>query len=486
MISYLLDYHARRRVRREEAEIARRFQRQLQQQRRNLTLDDRENDQDEDRGERAKQLPYDMSCQLEESSSVGSYSSLPYTPSCCGRSNLAPPFERTNNNNSQEDEDEDEDAPVYPITVIRNVRYTDVPPHNSSHECDIYFSPHALRHHLASEVDRGRSGVPVVIHAHGGGWQRGDRANEWRGGPNAGRAIARHGMIGVIPSYRLAPASPVAIAIWWTSVSHIFTCIGSIFSSWIWDAFLIRWLQFDAILLTLTFLSIVLFDRAKVRHPEAALDICRVVKWVRQHLAEHVQHADTDRIFLSGHSAGGHLVSLISSDPKYYRQIGLEDTSFIRGVCSISGVYTLIGPIHRDPNSFKNRLFRLTYGAAAFGLSRDNLIDASPITHVSSSAPPFLVMSATSDMGLEVDANMFCQRLKEVGVEYEYHIIHNTSHSTIASRFEKHQAHQHLFQFIDKCCNQKRIELEEEEEEQANHRQNASIHSTSEVCNKDD
>lgn len=43
------------------------------------------------------------------------------------------------------------------------------------------------------------------MHVHGGGFQRGTRTNEWRGGPNAGRAAARHGCIGVVVSYTLAP-----------------------------------------------------------------------------------------------------------------------------------------------------------------------------------------------------------------------------------------------------------------------------------------
>jgi acetyl esterase/lipase len=446
MASHLFDWVARRRVAREEAEAVRLF---AASQSPPACVDPLT---------QARQ-PRHRNCGSEGDEQCAAardtpYASLPYTPSCCGT--VGEPG-----------------APAYPITVLRNIPYFDGANSTTRHQLDIYYSPQAILHHRSSKVDAGHLGVPVTIHVHGGGWQRGDRANEWRGGPNAGRSIARHGMVGVCPSYRLAAPGWFGIVIWISILSFLAVCIASSFSEWVWAALFTRWLQLVTIVLLVGVVNR-RFDRSKVQHPEPALDVCRAVKWVREHLVEHVPQADVDRIFLSGHSAGAHLVSLVSTDSRYYRMVGLTDTSFIRGVCSVSGIYSLYGPVHLNPEALRNRLFRLTYGAAAFGPAKAGLIDASPITHVSKAAPPFLLMSAASDMGLEIDAQRFADRLAQFDIPYEYHTIQNTSHASIASHFEKHQAHQHLFRFIDRyasyvppdrCCqepNESRLQLANE------------------------
>jgi hypothetical protein len=56
--------------------------------------------------------------------------------------------------------------------------------------------------------------IPVIVHIHGGGWVRGSRTNEWRGGPPVGRTCAREGFVGVVVSYRLARISIISFLAW--------------------------------------------------------------------------------------------------------------------------------------------------------------------------------------------------------------------------------------------------------------------------------
>lgn len=58
-----------------------------------------------------------------------------------------------------------------------------------------------------------------MIHVHGGGWQRGDKNNRWRGGPVVGETLSGQNSSGaaeeadavvVVISYRLAPVGLVA------------------------------------------------------------------------------------------------------------------------------------------------------------------------------------------------------------------------------------------------------------------------------------
>jgi acetyl esterase/lipase len=49
-------------------------------------------------------------------------------------------------------------------------------------------------------------------------------------------------------------------------------------------------------------------------------------------------NGDRNLVFLMGHSAGGHISSLLALYPELLQQVGLEP-SFIKGVVSVSGVY---------------------------------------------------------------------------------------------------------------------------------------------------
>ncbi|CAF5054246.1 unnamed protein product, partial [Rotaria magnacalcarata] len=63
--------------------------------------------------------------------------------------------------------------------------------------------------------------------------------------------------------------------------------------------------------------------------------------------------------------------------------------------------------------------------------------------------PPFLVMSARFDMGLEIDAQRFVEKLRQHNYQVEYYVIGGiTTHGTIASRFSKNEARRHFFTFI--------------------------------------
>jgi acetyl esterase/lipase len=137
--------------------------------------------------------------------------------------------------------------------------------------------------------------------------------------------------------------------------------------------------------------------------------VAAAIRWVRDNIGAHCPEvlcegeSQPRGVFLTGHSAGAHLISLIAADSRYLvaQQVPPE---FVRGVCAISGVYTFApGPL-ADTSRLLNALFRLSYATAAAGPSAAAWADASPVNHVHGAMPPFLVLSAASDLGLEVDA----------------------------------------------------------------------------------
>ena len=197
--------------------------------------------------------------------------------------------------------------------------------------------------------------MPVLMFVHGGGWDSGDKVIYSYLGQN----FASLGFTTVIINYRLSP---------------------------------------------------------DVLHPAHAEDVASAFAWVYQNIDQY--GGDRTQIFLSGHSAGGHLASLIALDEGYLEAHGLS-TTLIRGVAGISGVY--------DLTYFPNFLFFDT-----FPMDDDARESASPITHVDGSQPPFLILYAQFDYPtLDDQARDLSARLNEAGSENNLLEIEDENHISI-------------------------------------------------------
>ena len=177
-------------------------------------------------------------------------------------------------------------------------------------------------------------------------------------------------------------------------------------------------------------------------------DLCRALVYVRDHITEHYPNADPDQIYLSGHSAGSHLISLLVLDKSHLLRHGLSLTS-IRGVIAVSGIYSLTNPTHDSKNNIRTWVFRVLYSSNLTLPKDKKMIEYSPIEYIKEDEqlPPFLVMSARYDMGLEVDAKRFVDKLKQSHYHVEYFVV-NGSHATIANKFGTNDAQKHFFKFV--------------------------------------
>ena len=178
-------------------------------------------------------------------------------------------------------------------------------------------------------------------------------------------------------------------------------------------------------------------------------DLCHVLVYVRDHIHEHCSQADPNQIFLSGHSAGAHLISLLVLNKSYFERHQFS-LSLIHGVITVSGVYTLLNPVHDSRNNIRNLIFRALYLSNLRYPEDKTLHEYSPIEYIKENEelPPFLVMSARFDMGLEVDAQRFVEEFRKYNHRVEYHTISTTTHGTIVNRFPNNDAHQYFFEFI--------------------------------------
>ncbi len=212
-----------------------------------------------------------------------------------------------------------------------------------------------VRHKLDLYLPQGEKDFPVLFFIHGGSWRHGDK--NFLGVYEAlGTFFARRGTACVVINYRLSPA---------------------------------------------------------VRHPEHIRDVARAFNWTFRNIAKY--GGRPDRIFVSGHSAGGHLAALLATDPEWLKAVGLK-TDAIRAVIAISGVYDLT----ELPRAFAVRTFGPESAVEA----------ASPTRLVRPGLPPFLILYADHDLPAcdRKPAEAFAKALREKGTEAETVEIAGSNH----------------------------------------------------------
>jgi len=162
----------------------------------------------------------------------------------------------------------------------------------------------------------------------------------------------------------------------------------------------------------------------RVKHPDPARDAAYALQWVVENISNY--GGDPGRVFLSGHSAGAHLAALITLDTKYLSALGLS-ADLVKGVIGICGAYNL--PHFAGRNWMAEHLMI----RAAFGKSKVDRAEASPVNYVRPGAPPFLMLNAEEDEKLEEEAEELAGLLRARGSPAETGILPGTNHFTILS-----------------------------------------------------
>ena len=152
-----------------------------------------------------------------------------------------------------------------------------------------------------------------------------------------------------------------------------------------------------------------------------ANDVAEVISWTHRNVANVCPSADPAKIVLLGHSAGGHLASIVSTNHKYLRRVNLP-LSVIKCTVCISGVFS------------DRRMQQSVLGSEilknAFG-DRKSYVDAFPIYHAQPTSPPHLLLNASVDYSLKRHTRDFFMALREQGVYVESHVYPMTTHFSI-------------------------------------------------------
>ena len=138
----------------------------------------------------------------------------------------------------------------------------------------------------------------------------------------------------------------------------------------------------------------------KAKAPAYIEDAAAAVAWTFKNIARY--GGDTNRIFLSGHSAGGYLASLVTLDRRWLAVHGV-DPDRLAGLLPVSG------------QSITHFAIREERGLAR---TRPLIDDLAPVYHVRKDAPPILLISGDRNrelLGRYEESAYFWRMLKEVG-----------------------------------------------------------------------
>lgn len=120
------------------------------------------------------------------------------------------------------------------------------------------------------------------------------------------------------------------------------------------------------------------------QYGQMAMDAASAVAWVKTNIK--LYGGDPERIFVMGHSAGGHLAALINSDPQYFSEQGI--TNPIRGIILNDGFgLDMHEYLLNAENTRQTASFRVT-----FSEDQGFWKQGSPITYASNINNPHLLL----------------------------------------------------------------------------------------------
>ncbi len=193
------------------------------------------------------------------------------------------------------------------------------------------------KHRLDLYVPDSEHPAPLLLWIHGGGWSLGGRENE----KALALRFAERGVAVAAMSYRLSPAN-------WANPEY---------------------------------------PSSGVTHPAHVNDVADAFAYLHTNAAR--LGLDASRLFVGGHSAGGHLAALMASDPSYLKARGLS-LDVVAGALPIGGAYDIpdyhAALIRSDPELGKAHI------EAVFGIRKDGWRHASPTEHLAASDVPMLVV----------------------------------------------------------------------------------------------
>lgn len=182
--------------------------------------------------------------------------------------------------------------------------------------------------------------LPVLIFVHGGNWNSGSKDQYGF----FGRNFAKNDVVTVIPDYTLSPA---------------------------------------------------------VSYDEMTQQTAEAIRWTQKHIEEY--NGDPQRIYLTGHSAGGHLVALATMNPKY----GIDPATISGIILNDSGGLDMFDYLQKKPPATDNNYL------TTWTNNPETWKEASPLYFINEKTPPILMyMGSKSYPFIKSSSRKFFEALK--------------------------------------------------------------------------
>lgn len=215
---------------------------------------------------------------------------------------------------------------------------------------------------LTLDIYRPQDGkdLPVMIYVHGGGWTRGDKIAVGQKMPY----FCEKGHVFVSVNYRMLPETQV---------------------------------------------------------PDQAQDVAAAVAWVHDHIKQY--GGNPDRLFLMGHSAGAHLVSVVATNETLLGNCG-KDLSIVKGLIELDTAALNVPKLMQSARGMYPKVF-----------GNDPHVHRliSPYDHVTAgkSIPSFLLVVADGNANKLEQSNAMAEKLREAGVRAEVLEAPDKTHGTL-------------------------------------------------------
>ncbi|MCW3083578.1 MAG: esterase [Bacteroidetes bacterium] len=150
-----------------------------------------------------------------------------------------------------------------------------------------------------------------------------------------------------------------------------------------------------------------------------AIDAATAVEWLKAHIAEY--GGDPNRIFISGHSAGGQIAALVATDNTYFDSLKVKDP--LKGVILIDA-FGLNMYRYFNEASYKPVVYYSVF-------TKDTAIwkKGSPIYHLNDHMPPFLMfLGGKTNPAIITGNNEFYASLKKYEPSTQLITVPHTRH----------------------------------------------------------
>lgn len=185
------------------------------------------------------------------------------------------------------------------------------------------------------------------------------------------------------------------------------------------------------------------FRQYPAANSEMAMDAARSVKWVKENITAY--GGDTNKIYVSGHSAGAQLAALISTDNSYFDALKIKNP--IKGCVLIDAfgldMYTYL----KKEEQYRHEEYR-----TMFSKDEEQWKKSSPIYHLHEEMPKFIVFVGGKTYPNIIDgSNSFFTEVKKYQSDAQLIKVPRKRHTGMIFSYAnpRKKAYRQLLQFMD-------------------------------------